>query len=161
MQHPPTALYHFEDENPPDFVMTGSRYFLLQELASPDTGEIAVHPRLLYFLDHARDQLRRPIIVTSGYRTEAHNRAVGGAPDSQHLYGRAADIVPHDPNHFRHLGQILLRLQPPGLGLYCNPRGRRWFHIDVRPGTVARWGTVDERKADREGFSNALRLLST
>ena len=35
----------------------------------------------------------RPVIINSGYRTESHNQAVGGARNSQHLYGRAADIV--------------------------------------------------------------------
>lgn len=33
-----------------------------------------------------------PIKVTSGYRCEALNKAVGGAKNSQHLYGMAADI---------------------------------------------------------------------
>ena len=33
-----------------------------------------------------------PIRVTSGYRSEKLNRAVGGAKDSNHLYGCAADI---------------------------------------------------------------------
>ena len=32
------------------------------------------------------------IVVNSGYRCSSHNRAVGGIPNSEHLYGRAADI---------------------------------------------------------------------
>jgi uncharacterized protein YcbK (DUF882 family) len=32
-------------------------------------------------------------IVTSGYRSERHNRAVGGSPTSYHLTGRAVDVV--------------------------------------------------------------------
>lgn len=38
-----------------------------------------------------------PIKVTNGYRDLQHNAAVGGAPDSQHLYeglNSAADIIP-------------------------------------------------------------------
>ncbi len=34
----------------------------------------------------------RPIVITSGYRCDALNSAVGGAPTSAHLDGRAADI---------------------------------------------------------------------
>ena len=42
-------------------------------------------------LQKVRDILNRPIIITSGYRSPAHNRAVGGATNSQHLYAKAAD----------------------------------------------------------------------
>ena len=40
-----------------------------------------------------RDQLGTPITITSGYRTLSHNAAVGGAPNSFHTKGQAADIV--------------------------------------------------------------------
>ena len=43
-------------------------------------------------LQKLRDVLRRPIRITSGYRTPAHNKAIGGARRSQHMYGKAADI---------------------------------------------------------------------
>lgn len=33
------------------------------------------------------------IIVTSGFRSEALNRAIGGAKSSQHVKGQAADII--------------------------------------------------------------------
>jgi len=38
-----------------------------------------------------------PIVVTSGYRSPAVNRAVGGVPDSLHMQGRAADIQLDNP----------------------------------------------------------------
>ncbi|MFD7437308.1 D-Ala-D-Ala carboxypeptidase family metallohydrolase [Streptomyces sp. NPDC059861] len=34
-----------------------------------------------------------PIVVTSGFRSHACNNAVGGASNSRHLYGDAADVV--------------------------------------------------------------------
>ena len=34
----------------------------------------------------------KPIVISSGYRCPALNRAVGGAPESQHLRGEAADL---------------------------------------------------------------------
>jgi len=39
------------------------------------------------------DQDAARLIVTSGYRTPAHNASVGGAEASGHCQGRAADIV--------------------------------------------------------------------
>lgn len=43
-------------------------------------------------LDPLREMYGHPIHVTSGYRCEALNKAVGGAKTSQHLRGEAADI---------------------------------------------------------------------
>ena len=43
-------------------------------------------------LDPAREHYGEPIIVNSGYRCPKHNAAVGGALNSQHLRGEAADI---------------------------------------------------------------------
>lgn len=43
-------------------------------------------------LQPLRDHLGVPVVIRSGYRSEALNRKVGGAPTSQHLTGEAADI---------------------------------------------------------------------
>jgi len=47
---------------------------------------------LAHKLQILRDWFRKPIIITSGWRTPEHNKKVGGAKNSQHLYGKAADI---------------------------------------------------------------------
>jgi zinc D-Ala-D-Ala carboxypeptidase len=47
-----------------------------------------------FLLEPIRKLLDVPIHVNSGYRSPAVNRLVGGAADSAHLQGRAADIVP-------------------------------------------------------------------
>lgn len=43
-------------------------------------------------LDPLRIAVNSPIIVSSGYRSPALNKALGGANTSQHLRGQAADI---------------------------------------------------------------------
>jgi zinc D-Ala-D-Ala carboxypeptidase len=49
--------------------------------------------RLMWKLEALRLKLgNKPITVNSGFRGIAHNRAVGGASDSMHLYGHAADL---------------------------------------------------------------------
>ena len=44
-------------------------------------------------LEPLREHLGTPIVISSGYRCPALNRAVGGVSNSQHLTGEAADIV--------------------------------------------------------------------
>lgn len=43
-------------------------------------------------LEKIRNFVEEPIIITSGFRSPKLNEAVGGAKNSYHLYGRAADI---------------------------------------------------------------------
>ena len=48
-------------------------------------------------LQPIRDKYKKPIIVSSGYRNQIVNKAVGGVSTSDHLYGCAADIAPQPP----------------------------------------------------------------
>lgn len=43
-------------------------------------------------LQNLRDSIGKPVMITSAYRCERHNKSVGGSPNSQHLVGKAADI---------------------------------------------------------------------
>ena len=43
-------------------------------------------------LDPLRALIGRPIIITSGYRSQRVNELVGGSKTSQHMLGKAADI---------------------------------------------------------------------
>ncbi len=70
-----------------------SEYFTLDEFESPDTGQVMLDGVLFAALDDCRRAIGAPVEVTSGYRTAAHNRAVGGKPGSLHLIGAAADLV--------------------------------------------------------------------
>lgn len=71
------------------------------------------------------------IIITSGYRSRAVNRAVGGAKYSQHLSGEAADIylgsdekgVKYADFIIRHTDFDQLILEPVG------ERHKRWLHV--------------------------------
>lgn len=56
------------------------------------TDTILVDEALTVVLQCIREHFGKAVTVTSGYRTAAHNAAVGGAKSSQHLLGRAADI---------------------------------------------------------------------
>lgn len=44
-------------------------------------------------LETARYEFGKPINVSSGYRSRILNKTVGGAPTSQHVQGKAADLI--------------------------------------------------------------------
>lgn len=44
-------------------------------------------------LQPIRDKIKKPMIITSGYRNKEVNKLVGGASTSQHTKGQAVDFV--------------------------------------------------------------------
>lgn len=76
-------------------------HFTLAELSRTDTGipnvpdeKSAANLKRLAFevLEPIRDLLECKLVIHSGYRCKAVNRAVGGVYNSAHLDGRAADF---------------------------------------------------------------------
>lgn len=85
-----------------------------------------------------RDTLGKPVHILSGYRTPAHNAAVGGAKASQHLVAKAGDLRVEGMTPAQLHAQIeeLIaagKMKQGGLGLYPT-----FVHYDVR-GVKARW----------------------
>ena len=103
------------------------------EYACNDGCEVVpYHPRIVELFQRLRN-IFGPLTCNSGFRTTTHNAspAVGGASDSQHIYGLAMDIkTPSDITDelFLSLAKALGGYQG-GYGLY---NGR--IHIDCRDG---------------------------
>ena len=80
-----------------------------------------------------------PVIINSGYRSEAVNKAVGGAKGSNHLTGCAADIRVAGIEQLVRYATILLDISDESqedfdeLLLERSPRGGYWLHFAVRP----------------------------
>jgi len=89
-----------------------------------------------------RDAVGLPLVVLSGYRTSAHNRAIGGARASQHVEGRALDLLPPRGWTVTQLAAVVAGVPAVrGIGVYPT-----FVHMDVRPSTrraVWRGGRVD------------------
>lgn len=88
--------------------------------------------RLAEFLEHVRQLLKSPIIISSGYRSLKVNKAVGGSPRSQHLLGLAADF--NVPGYsVKEVCEILSesRLQYDQLINEFGSTGNGWIHISV------------------------------
>lgn len=85
-----------------------------------------------------REKVKKPIVITSGYRSPAHNKAIGGAKESKHILGQAADFkVPGMTPKQVYLIILQLikegKMKPGGLHAYSG-----WVHYDIR-GYNARW----------------------
>lgn len=95
--------------------------------------------RLCRNLEVLREELGgKSISINSGYRTESHNAAVGGASASRHKEGDAADFVVSGYSAPTVRAKILEliaqgKMEDGGLGDYPS-----WVHYDVR-GYQARW----------------------
>ena len=59
-------------------------------------------------LEPLREQVREPVIISSGYRCPALNKAVGGSDTSQHMKGEACDIYVEDVEKLRKWFAILM-----------------------------------------------------
>jgi len=71
------------------------KYFTISEFDSPDLKDSGDKMDLLFLLrlDQCRDLAGIPFKITSGYRTEEHNKKIKGVKDSSHTKGLAADIL--------------------------------------------------------------------
>lgn len=81
-------------------------------------------------LEEKRNKWNKPVTVISGFRCVNYNKKVGGKKGSQHLIGKAADIIVDD-------------IKPKDVAKECESfdglgRYKNFTHVDVR-GYKARW----------------------
>ena len=98
---------------------------------------------LLYCLqpgeDYETSKKVEPIIINSGFRSEAVNKAVGGAKESNHLSGCAVDIKCFGIEQAIRYAAILLDIADgkkqefDELLIERSPKGTYWLHFAVRP----------------------------
>ena len=119
-----------------------SPHFHVREFRCKDgTDTVMVDEALTVVLQCIREHFGKAVTITSGYRTPAHNAAVGGAKSSQHLLGRAADIRVQGVS-VEDVAAYAESLMPDwgGVGKYPVKAGRAtgWVHVDTRA-DKARW----------------------
>ena len=103
-------------------------------------GGFPVEPEkaMVRAVDEIRRRLGKPVSIVdaggSGVRCPAHNKDVGGVANSQHLYGKAADLhcSGATPAEMAKVAEAVLG-NTGGIGIYA------WgIHVDTRDG-MARW----------------------
>jgi uncharacterized protein YcbK (DUF882 family) len=123
--------------------MISTQNFTLAELACKDGTPVpyALRPlaiKLLLQLETIRSIWDKPIIITSGFRTWSHNKAVDGSPISFHLLCMAVDfkvqgVEPREVYaavlHLMQAGEI----EKGGIGEYDT-----FIHYDIR-GYITSW----------------------
>ena len=120
-----------------------SKNFSAWEFRCPcGCGFDGVDPLLVQSLQELRDIIKRPIRINSGCRCPRHNQDVGGEIDSQHLLGKAADVVVSgvDPGTIARIAERIPAFKQGGIGIY-----NTFTHLDVRDNGPARW---DRRKEE-------------
>ena len=131
-----------------------SEHFTLGELTKtrvnienvPNEAQLENLKRLCRWLEQLRRRWNNlygegndPIIINSGYRSEAVNKAVGGVKGSNHLTGCAADIRVAGFEQLLRYATILLDISDERredfdeLLLERSPKGGYWLHFAVRP----------------------------
>jgi uncharacterized protein YcbK (DUF882 family) len=112
-----------------------SENFRVREFACTDGSDpIFIDSELVAVLQKIRTRFGKSVTITSAYRTPTKNKACGGSPYSQHLYGKAADVKISgiSPKKVAAYAETVLK-NKGGIGTYST-----FVHVDVRS-TKARW----------------------
>tara|TARA_R100001244_G_scaffold132355_2_gene108369 strand:- start:1014 stop:1370 length:357 start_codon:yes stop_codon:yes gene_type:complete len=97
-----------------EFVCDGQNCFAKMDMA------------LLESLDLAREVADTPFIITSSWRSEEKNKAIGGKPNSAHLKGKAVDISCKNSAKRMHIVDALLYAGFSRIGI-----AKDFIHADV------------------------------
>jgi uncharacterized protein YcbK (DUF882 family) len=116
------------------------KHFSDKELACRHCGVNETKPALHALLERIRAVYGKPIRINSAYRCSEHNLKIGGSPNSQHVTGLAADLMPINGGSLKELFEAARACDPKGLGLYID---ENFVHVDVRAEKrLASWAKV-------------------
>lgn len=132
-----------------------SENFTLEELLVTSTGlpnkptdaEIANLKALaVNILQPLRTAIGKPIKISSGFRSEAVNKAIGGSPTSQHKIGQAADFSVEGMTN----QQIVDKVRELGLPydqiIDEQLKGKKWIHISYKAKGRKQWLTARDKQ---------------
>ena len=129
-----------------ELIVTSTRYYNV-----PDPTCVSHLQRLATtLLQPLRDHLQRPLFITSGYRSKWVNGAVGGAKNSFHLTGDAADISFGKDCATCIKAAIYAAAHLPYSELIISKRGMHWWlHVAYAPESTKHLFTFEEYEPKR------------
>lgn len=103
---------------------------------TPGDTEIFYIKKLAEQLQKIRDRYGKPIIISSGYRCDKLNKAVGGAKNSDHRFGAAGDIHSVEDTYEanKELWDVIMTMYTEGelaLRQIIDEYHLDWVHISV------------------------------
>lgn len=105
------------------------QHFKVKEFACKDGSQVVfIDSYLVSILDILRNQVGKPVIINSGYRTPTRNKEVNGAKYSYHMRGMAADVRINGMNA-KEIANKLNKIVPNECGIIVY---NGWVHIDTR-----------------------------
>ena len=125
--------------------------FTLEELTATNYPDLQLEPSTevvvnlcklaITVLQPLRDYMKEPIRITSGFRSNALNRYVGGVANSYHLKGLAADIHVNDKHHAVRMFVFLRKLESVDIVLLERKGKTQWLHVQTswNPRHIANW----------------------
>lgn len=106
-----------------------TQHFKAEEFRCKDgTKEFLWAPELLAVLETIRNHFNEPVIINSGYRTPTWNTKVGGAKNSYHVKGMAADIRVKNVSP-KEVAKFASEYMKNHGGVICY---KNFVHVDVR-----------------------------
>lgn len=109
-----------------------SPHFKASEFACRCCGKLppgGMSKHLIERLEALRNICKVPLVITSGYRCEKHNKECGGVPNSAHTKGEAADIKnPFEKHDLVRLFELAGRAGFVRRGFYPS---QNFVHVDV------------------------------
>ena len=102
----------------------------------PASAYHLLHVLVEQLLDPIREAWGAPILVSSGYRCKELNALVGGAKNSHHLLGCAADLIAGSKAEHRKLFNLIRQMQQEGKIRFTQliwEGDGRWIHISYVP----------------------------
>ena len=98
--------------------------------------------RLRSLIARVHKRFGRKLVITSGYRSPAHNRRIGGAKRSQHMHCKAVDFRVPGVSTYALARYVKSLPGVGGVGTYC---GQSSIHMDVGPKRSWHWGCGKRR----------------